>query len=136
MLAEEHYRLALAERPNYVEAIYGLGQVYEEKAKAIQNQGGPKDERNNYADLAVRHYEETIHLEPGFPTIRPLLIDLLLGYGQILEQEGSPEQAIARYQAALVQIDAFFMQDPEMKDQQSAQELRARIEADLRRLRR
>jgi tetratricopeptide (TPR) repeat protein len=143
--AEAYFRVAIEAKPNMAEAHYGLGSTYTARVGRMLSEDGSRESLKADMNLAFRHYTAAARINPDFHLARLLAARIQADYGQILEREGQPRQAIVAYRSARAQIDAIISGIPEPERQQyveawstdvnvDLQQLSARVDANLQRL--
>ena len=82
-------------------------------------------------NLAVSHFATAIRINPDFHLARLLSARIQADYGQLLEREGSQQQATVAYRNARAQIDAVVAGIPESERQQYVDGWSSEVNVDL-----
>ncbi|HJP39538.1 MAG: hypothetical protein QF483_06130 [Gammaproteobacteria bacterium] len=132
--AKEFYLSALEERDDNPEALHGLGVIYLDEARNIEQEGDGEDQVAAKLNRAVAYFAATLGLNSYHVEARWGLVTALANLGRRYELQRNPEQAVQHYQSALAEVTTLIAHDPALQSRQDIQNTRAGIRSALQRL--
>jgi tetratricopeptide (TPR) repeat protein len=129
--AETYFTAAIAAKPTFAESHYGLGLAHAARVGQAIADGDSNVTIKNRMNLAVSHFATAIRIKPDFHLARLLSARIQADYGQLLEREGSQQQATVAYRSARAQIDAVVAGIPKFERQQYVDDWSSEVNVDL-----
>jgi hypothetical protein len=130
--AERYFSKSLETARYLPSPYYNLGTIYSLRLSSILSIPDiSKTERDAMFDRAVDAFRLALRLDPGYPMARWMLSGTLMGYGEILEEDGEIDRAIEKYRQCLEQIERMMEENPALRFDAAFQAQRSQVLSSL-----